>query len=65
MLNIYDSIEVNRKEYDLLTIGELLIDMISTEFSEQFDCDSYIRKFGGSPSNIAINTKKLGINSIP
>lgn len=65
MFNIHDSIEFSEKEYDLLTIGELLIDMISTEFSEQFECDNYIRKFGGSPSNIAINTKKLGINSIP
>ncbi|WP_143287292.1 carbohydrate kinase family protein [Caloramator quimbayensis] len=62
---MYDKINFDNKIYDLLTIGELLIDMISNEFSEKFSCNSYIRKFGGSPSNIAINAKKLGVNSLP
>lgn len=64
MINIYDRIKFNNKIFDLLTIGELLIDMISSEFSEGFSCNSYIKKFGGSPSNIAINAKKLGVNSL-
>jgi len=64
MLNINDSIYFKEKNFDLLTIGELLIDMISTDFEDNINCNTYTRHFGGSPSNIAINTKKLGINSI-
>lgn len=53
-----------KKPNDLLTIGELLVDMISKEYNANFECDTYERFFGGSPSNITMNTKMLGINSI-
>ncbi|MCX7903847.1 MAG: carbohydrate kinase [Caloramator sp.] len=63
--------EINKKielkanaAYDLVAIGELLIDLISKDYSDNFECDTYIRHFGGSPSNIVINAKKLGLNSI-
>ncbi|MCX7951877.1 MAG: carbohydrate kinase [Clostridiales bacterium] len=64
MFNINDVIDFKQKDFDLLTIGELLIDMISTNFDDNTNCNTYTRHFGGSPSNIAINTKKMGINSI-
>lgn len=63
MFNLNATINFKEKKYDLLTIGELLIDMISTNFDDNTNCNTYTRHFGGSPSNIAINTKKLGINS--
>jgi fructokinase len=51
------------RKYDIITVGEVLIDMIATEYTEGFECDTYKRFFGGSPANIAMNTKNLGINS--
>ncbi len=55
--------KTNDKKYDIVTIGEILVDMISTEYTDGFDCDTYKRFFGGSPANIAMNVKKLGLNS--
>ncbi|SNS06525.1 sucrose-phosphate synthase, putative, glycosyltransferase domain-containing protein [Anaerovirgula multivorans] len=51
------------KTYDVVVIGEILIDMISEEYTEDFNCDIYKKYFGGSPANIAMNTKNLGLNS--
>ena len=50
---------------DLLTIGEILVDMIADDYSDNSSKISlkYEAFFGGSPSNIAMNTKKLGIRS--
>lgn len=48
---------------DLLTIGELLVDMISNEYGEELQGDGFTRFPGGSPSNIAINAGHLGIRS--
>lgn len=64
MLRLNDRIEFGDKKNDILTIGELLVDMISTDYSEDFDCNTYNKFFGGSPANIAMNTKKLGIKSL-
>jgi len=47
----------------IFTIGELLVDMISTDYSDNFNCNSYVKYFGGSPANIAMNIKRLGANS--
>ncbi|KRE48426.1 carbohydrate kinase family protein [Paenibacillus sp. Soil724D2] len=54
----------NNKINDLLTVGELLIDMIASEYDHDYHCNTYNRFFGGSPSNIAMNVKKLGIHSL-
>lgn len=62
-LNIEEKVSFNEKQYDLLTIGEILVDMISKDFAEDFSTDEYVKKFGGSPANIVINTKRLGLNS--
>jgi len=64
MIRLEDKINFHNKDYDLIAVGELLVDMISKDYSDNFECDTYTRHFGGSPSNIAINTKKLGLNSI-
>lgn len=63
MINFDKKIDFQQKKNNLLTVGEILIDMISTDYGDRFEGDTYRRFFGGSPSNIAINTKRLGINS--
>ncbi|MFL0253131.1 carbohydrate kinase family protein [Clostridium neuense] len=63
MFEFEDNIVFKEKENDVLTVGELLIDMISKDYGENFESDSYNKFFGGSPANIAMNVKKLGINS--
>ena len=59
-----ERIEFQNKSNDILTVGELLIDMISADYDEDFESNTYHKFFGGSPSNIAMNVKKLGINSL-
>lgn len=62
MFKLENTITFSHKRNDILTIGELLIDMISESY-DNFEGHLYHKFFGGSPSNIAINTKRLGINS--
>lgn len=64
MLKFDDGIDLISRKNDVLTIGELLIDMISAEYGDNFECSKYNKFFGGSPANIAMNVKKLGINSL-
>ena len=52
------------KPIDLLSVGELLIDMISADFADSMDAvESYRRIVGGSPANLAMNMKRLGNNA--
>lgn len=64
MINFDEKLDFKQKNNDLITIGEILIDMISEDYSDNFTGDTYQKYFGGSPSNIAMNMKRLGINSI-
>lgn len=64
MYKLEETIQFSHKKNDILTIGELLIDMISQDYDDDFEGDVYQRYFGGSSSNIAMNTNKLGVNSI-
>ena len=64
MIDFNKKILFKEKNNDLLTVGEILIDMISEDYNDNFECDTFKRFFGGSPANIAINTKRLGINSL-
>lgn len=57
MFSLDDKIQFQTKSNDILTVGELLVDMISAEYDESFESNSYNRFFGGSPSNIAMNVK--------
>jgi fructokinase len=56
-------LELKEKKFDIFTIGELLIDMISDDYSDNFQCNNYTKYFGGSPANIAMNVKRLGAES--
>jgi fructokinase len=48
---------------DILSVGELLIDMISTDFADKMDeVESFKRIVGGSPANLCMNMKRLGNN---
>jgi len=58
MFKFDDIIEFQNKENDILAVGEILVDMISSEYSNDFECNTYHKFFGGSPANIAMNTKK-------
>lgn len=64
MFSFDDKIKFQNKKNDILTVGELLIDMISSEYSDDFKCDTYNKFFGGSPANIAMNANRLGIKSL-
>jgi sugar/nucleoside kinase (ribokinase family) len=51
------------KKYALLSVGELLIDFISTEKSESLLQATHFQRFqGGSPANMASNMARLGGN---
>lgn len=64
MLKFDTKIQFQDKKNDILAVGELLVDMISTDYGDNFECDTYYKFFGGSPSNLAMNVKKLGIDSL-
>ncbi|GJM79799.1 hypothetical protein HMSSN139_22950 [Paenibacillus sp. HMSSN-139] len=63
MIQLDDRFTFEAKSNDLLTIGELLVDMIANDYGDESQGDGYTRFSGGSPSNIAINANKLGIRS--
>lgn len=49
------------KIYDLLSVGELLADLLGTEFTENLsDTTNFRRLQGGSPANLAANMARLG-----
>ena len=64
MYKLDEIITLQKRKYDLLAVGELLVDMISEDYADNLESSRYLRFFGGSPANIAINAKKLGINSV-
>lgn len=46
---------------EIICVGELLIDLISTEYTDDFrSADRYQRLPGGSPANLAMNLARLG-----
>lgn len=63
MFSLDNKLNFSNKEIDVFTIGELLVDMISNDYDDNFDCNQYTKHFGGSPANIAMNVKMLGGNS--
>lgn len=49
------------KKYDILSVGELLIDFISENYIEDFLKETTFRQFqGGSPANMCLNMQLLG-----
>lgn len=63
MINFNDTFKFESKDIDVFTIGEVLIDMISSDYGDNFESNNYTKHFGGSPANIAMNVKRLGANS--
>ena len=52
------------KKYDILAVGELLIDFISTDFADNLDeVHNFKRLQGGSPANMCMNMARLGNRS--
>lgn len=56
-------IVVAKRKIDLLCVGELLIDMIASEYGSFVECGEFRRFAGGSPANIALNAGKLGVSA--
>lgn len=51
----------NGHSCDILSIGELLVDLISVDFADDFSqVQEFRRVFGGSPANLAMNMARLG-----
>lgn len=52
-----------KKHIDILCVGETLIDFIGTQVEEPIDkTKDYHRYLGGSPTNVAMNMARLGLN---
>ncbi|WP_105617348.1 carbohydrate kinase family protein [Vallitalea okinawensis] len=63
MIQLNMQLDIHENKYDLVTIGEILVDLISDEYGENFESNTYSKYFGGSVANIAMNCRKLGIKS--
>ena len=54
----------NNKEIDILCVGEVLIDFIGHQLDVLINnTRDYHRYLGGSPTNVAMNSARLGLNS--
>jgi sugar/nucleoside kinase (ribokinase family) len=56
-------IALQKRNTDLLCVGELLVDMIATQYGSLVECGEFQRFAGGSPANIALNARRLGISA--
>ncbi|MDI1316191.1 carbohydrate kinase family protein [Flavobacterium sp.] len=53
------------KSIDIICIGEVLIDFIGHEINTSINrTKDYHRFLGGSPTNVAVNSSRLGLNSV-
>jgi sugar/nucleoside kinase (ribokinase family) len=60
-MRLDDRIQQSEQSYDVVTMGELLIDMVSTAYVPSLKEAEHFQKFpGGSSGNIAINLTKMG-----
>ncbi|MGB9678529.1 MAG: carbohydrate kinase family protein [Thermoanaerobacteraceae bacterium] len=64
MFKFNNTLDFAPRKNDLFIVGEILIDMISQEYCENFENDTYSKNFGGSPGNIAMNVKMLGLEPL-
>lgn len=52
---------MKKRPIQLLSVGELLIDLMSTDFADTFDeVENFKRVPGGSPANLCMNMARLG-----
>ena len=61
LFSLVEKIDLKNVSNDILAVGELLIDMVG---ATNRGILTYHQFFGGSPANIAMNTKRLGLNSL-
>ncbi len=55
----------NIKDIDILCVGEILIDFIGHQLGVQINnTRDYHRYLGGSPTNVAMNSARLGLKSV-
>ena len=53
------------KSIDIICIGEVLIDFIGHEVNTSINRTKDFHRFlGGSPTNVAVNASRLGLNTI-
>ena len=53
------------KSIDIISIGEVLIDFIGHEINTSINrTKDYHRFLGGSPTNVAVNASRLGLNAV-
>lgn len=63
LLDLNRALQLKQKPNDILCVGEILVDLIASDYSESIREQSFTPYFGGSPANIAINAKRLGLNT--
>lgn len=52
------------KQIDIVTLGELLIDMFPEKIGQRIgEVEAFTPKPGGAPANVAVSAKRLGMNS--
>ena len=55
----------NIKNIDILCVGEVLVDFIGHQSGVQINnTRDYHRYLGGSPTNVAMNSARLGLKSV-
>ena len=60
-MNYLNMPERRERPIDLLAVGELLIDFISTDFADSLDDTTNFKRLqGGSPANLCMNMARLG-----
>ena len=55
--------ERGRKVPEVITIGELLIDFVSTESGPLEDVPGFVKAAGGAPANVAVALVRLGVSA--
>lgn len=51
-------------EIDIICVGEVLIDYIGNEINTLENTTNFTPYLGGSPTNVAVNAAKLGLNTV-
>lgn len=60
MVTLNQAYPLRNKSIDVLSIGEILVDMISDSYDNLHENNQFHVLFGGSPANICMNVNKLG-----
>ncbi|MFO7819426.1 MAG: sugar kinase [Halanaerobacter sp.] len=64
MFNLDKRVSFSAAEFDVVAVGEILVDIISTNLVPSFkEAEQFKRYFGGSPANISMNLSSLGAKS--